>query len=115
LTLLSTTGCVSTVMDSNKIIAVKTRCFGLIIETSTTSANATPTIKLGFVSQVIQIIPTSTNAPIYAPNYVDTFDLGQGLSPFNTKISEDTGTGNVVIGTNSASTYKLGSRFQPSK
>ena len=103
-------GC-STVYDSNKITAVKTRCFGLIVETSSTSANGTPSIKLGFVSQVVQIIPTATNQ-MYAPPYVDTFDLGQSINPMDTKISEDTGTGFVASGTNIPAMKLLGARFQ---
>lgn len=92
------TGC-QTALNSNKIISVKQRCFGVVLET-TSSANQTPNVKLGFVSTVWQMIPTCTNAPIYAPLYMDTFDLGQSINPFGTDISENTGAGSVMIGTN---------------
>lgn len=94
---LGVTGC-QTALNSDKIISVKQRCFGITVETANT-ANSTPSIKLGFCSTVWQVIPTSTNS-IYAPSYVDTFNLDQGLNPFATGISENTGAGSVMIGTN---------------
>lgn len=95
---LSLTGCVQA-LRSDKIVSVKQRCFGLVLET-TSATTQTPNVKLGFCSTVWQMIPTCTNAPIYAPLYMDTFDLGQSLNPFGTDISENTGAGAVSIGTN---------------
>jgi hypothetical protein len=95
---LCLTGC-TTALQSDKIMSVKQRCFGLVVETvSTTSAS--PNVKLGFVSTVWQIIPTCTNGPIFAPQYMDTFDLGQEINPFGTSITENTGSGSVMLGTN---------------
>jgi hypothetical protein len=114
--LLALTGCV-TALKSDKIVAVKQRCFGIVVETAST-ASGPPSVKLGFVSTVVQIIPTSTNGPIYAPEYVDTFDLGQGAMPFTTSISEDTGTGQVTLGgTNGAGALRpiLGARLTTHK
>jgi hypothetical protein len=128
LTVFILAGC-TTALQSDKIISIKTRCFGVIIETSSMSANSVPTVKLGFISQVVQLIPTSTNV-LYAPNYMDTFDLGQGMSPFSTTISEDTGTGNVMLdpgtatiittnkmglATTNHAPYKLGARLRSPK
>ena len=90
-------GC-KTALDSSKIISVKQRCFGLIVETvSTTSAS--PNVKLGFCSTVWQMIPTSTNA-IFAPQYADTFDMQQSINPFATDITENTAAGSEMVGTN---------------
>ena len=94
-------GC-QTALNSDKIISVKQRCFGLVVETTSTTANA-PNIKLGFTSTVWQMIPTSTNGPVNAPKYVDTFDLEQNINPFATGISENTGSGDVMVGTNGTS------------
>src|SRR6266404_5148675 len=91
-------GCASQAIMRGNIVTVKERMFGLIVSES--PANQTPQVKLGFNSVVVQFIPTSTNGPIYAPPYADTFDLKQGLNPFGTGISENTGTGNVMTGTN---------------
>ena len=94
---VSLAGC-TTALNSDKIISVKQRCFGVVVETTSTTANA-PNVKLGFCSTVWQMIPTSTNA-LFAPDYVDTFDLHQDINPFATGISENTGSGTVMIGTN---------------
>lgn len=107
-------GCV---IPSNDIFSQKVRFLGVMIGQN--PATQVPNIYLGYGSVVIQRIPTSTNN-IYAPNYIDTFDLGvnSGNFPsFGTSISEDTGTGNFMLDTNVQSTsvspsYKLGSRLQ---
>ena len=49
-------------------------------------------VKLGWGSVVWSVIPCSTNA-VYAAPISDTFSLGQGLNPFDTKINEDLQTG----------------------
>lgn len=94
--ILLLTGCI-TALQSDKIVSIKQRVFGVVVETAN-SANGTPSVKLGFSSTVWQMIPTSTNGPVYAPKYMDVFDLKQGINPFATGIKEDTGTGDVLVG-----------------
>jgi len=91
-------GCVNQAIQRGDIVSIKERTFGITIAQS--PANQSPEIKLGFNSFVIEMIPTSTNAIVSAPRFVDTFDLKQGLNPFGTGIQEDTGAGDVMIGTN---------------
>ena len=90
-------GC-TTALRSDKIITCKERCFGLIVNTTSTADN-TPSIKFGFTSTVIQMLPTSTNQ-LYSANFADTFWMNEGLNPFATDVSENTATGNYQIGTN---------------
>ncbi len=92
------TGCTSQAIKAGDIVAIKERTFGITVSES--PASGTPQIRLGFNSLVVQFIPTCTNGTIAAPNYGDTFDLHQGLNPFGTGISENTGAGNVMTGTN---------------
>ncbi len=92
--LLALTGC-TTIYQSDKITVIKTRFFGLAV--SYNPANQLPEVKLGYGSMVYQILPTSTNQ-LYAPPYVDAFDLGQALNPFSTKIIENTAMGNTAVG-----------------
>lgn len=89
-------GC-KTALQSDKIIVLKQRCFGVVVETSSTTANGTPTIKLGSISTVWQMVPTSTNT-LYAPRYMDTYDLSQSVNPFDTSIRENSGFGDVMVG-----------------
>ncbi len=95
LALLSLTGC-QTALNSDKIVSVKVRTFGLTVGQN--PINQTPEIKLGFSSVVYQMIPTSTNGIVYAPKYADSFELKQGINPFATGIDETTGTGDVYLG-----------------
>ena len=88
--LATLTGC-TTALDSTKIISVSQRCFGVTVET-VSSTSATPNIKLGFCSTVWHMTPTSTNH-IYAPDTMDTFSMSQSINPFATDISENTGSG----------------------
>lgn len=104
-------GC-TTALQSDKIVTVKQRCFGLCLETVSTTS-ATPNVKLGFSSTVWQMIPTCTNH-IYAPDYMDTFAMSQSINPFATDISENTGTGPVMIGTNGQASALLFPRPPPS-
>lgn len=91
------TGC-TTIIKSDKIVSIKQRTFGVAIGAD--PVNQTPTIKLGLVTTVWQMIPTSTNGTVYAPRYFDTFQLGQSGNPFRTDVSENTGTGDVAVYTN---------------
>ena len=95
-------GC-TTALNSNKIISVKVRTFGVSIGEN--PVNQTPEIKLGFSSIVYQMIPTSTNA-VFAPKYADSYSLSHSANPFVTDIDETTGTGDVQVndGTNVIST-----------
>ena len=94
-------GCV-TAIKSDKIVSVKTRVFGISVGTN--PINQVPEIKLGLVTTVYQMVPTSTNGTLNAPRYFDTFSIGQGVNPFSTQIIENTGTGDVAIGTNATGT-----------
>jgi len=49
-------------------------------------------VKLGWGSDVFAVIPVHTNK-IYASPILDTFDLGQTVSPFSTRIVEDLSAG----------------------
>lgn len=49
-------------------------------------------VKIGWGSAVWSVIPCATNT-MYAAPVSDTFSLGQGLNPFDTKINEDLQTG----------------------
>lgn len=91
-------GCTSILTNNKQVVAVKTRFFGLMVGASATTQ--TPEVKLGWGSITYLMAPTSTNGPISAPRYFDTFDLGQGLNPFNTSILDNTGLGDVQISTN---------------
>lgn len=97
LLLAGTAGC-ATALQSDKIITVKQRCFGIVVETVSTTTSS-PDVKLGFCSTVWEMVPTGTNR-LYAPDYMDTFAMSQSLNPFATDITENTGTGMVSIGTN---------------
>lgn len=94
------TGCV-TAIKSDKIITVKERLFGISVGQS--PATQTPEVRLGFGSIVYMMIPTSTNV-INTPRFADTFNIDQGLNPFGFKVIENTGAGDVAIGTNATST-----------
>lgn len=128
--MLLMSGCSTAYYKSGNLIAVKQRFVGLSLAQNPTTQMYQ--LYFGYGSTIYQMIPTSTNH-IYAPNYLDTFDLGVGSSwttPFNTTISEDTGTGDDVVFTGKLPTivntnkilvspkasdldgYRLGSRFQ---
>src|ERR1035441_5249725 len=100
------TGC-GTIYNSDKITVVKTHCFGLMVETSATSGNGTPSVKLGFISQVVQIIPTATNT-LYAAPMVDIFNIDTTGNPLDVSINEDSGFGKFSYTTNTATTYQIG-------
>ena len=94
---LGSMGC-TTIIKSDKILSVKQRTFGISVGASPTTQ--TPEIKLGLITTVWQMIPTSTNGPLFAPRFFDTFKIGQGVNPFATEIMENTGSGDVAVGTN---------------
>lgn len=99
-TVLWLTGC-TTAIKSDKIVAIKQRSFGIVVGQSPTTQS--PEVHLGFVSTVFQMIPTSTNGPISAPKYADTFAIDQGLNPFGFAVKENVGAGDVRISTNATS------------
>ena len=94
---LGSMGC-TTIIKSDKILSVKQRTFGISVGASPTTQ--TPEIKLGLITTVWQMIPTSTNGAIYAPRFFDTFEIGQSANPFSTQVRENTGSGDVSVGTN---------------
>lgn len=94
---LGCSGC-TTALQSDKIISVSQRCIGLTVETVSTTSS-TPNVKFGFCSTVWHMTPTSTNH-IFAPDTMDTFSMSQSINPFATDISENTGSGTVMLGTN---------------
>lgn len=100
LTLAALTGCAGPAYRSDKITSIKTRTFGIQIEESPTTQ--TPAIRLGLVTTVIQLIPTSTNSTIYAPKFFDTFQIDQTGNPFRFGVTENTGSGDVMIRTNAS-------------
>jgi hypothetical protein len=95
--LVGMAGC-TTALKSDKIVSVKQRTFGIQIGAS--PSTQTPEIKLGLVTTVFQLIPTTTNGPIYSPKFFDTFEIGQSANPFNTSVRENTGSGDVQVTTN---------------
>lgn len=90
-------GC-KTAYQSDKITTVTTRTFGISVTTSSLTANNMPDIKLGFNTTVFQLVPTSTNGPVYTARTMNTIDVKQGLNPFGTGISEKIGTGDIKLG-----------------
>ena len=86
------TGC-TTALKSDKIVTVKQRVFGVVVETSS-STSGTPNVKLGLVSTVFHMVPTSTNQLFAAP-YVDSYELQHTANPFALGVSEDASFGNV--------------------
>lgn len=93
-------GC-KTAYQSDKITVIRQRVLGIVVETAATeSATPTPNIKFGWCSTEFMLIPTSTNGNIATPNYVATFDSQTGASPFSSHIIENSGSGNVMLGTN---------------
>ena len=95
---LLASGC-STALKSNKIITVKERVFGLVFEQS--DQTQTPRVKIGFSTTVFQMVPTSTNGPINAPRYFDTFQVDASGNPFKFGVTENSGFGDVAVTTNS--------------
>lgn len=95
--MLVMTGCV-TALKSDKIVSIKQRVFGISIGASATTE--TPEIKLGLISTVYQMIPTSTNSQVYAPRYFDTLQMDSTSNPFHAGWIENTGAGDVQVSTN---------------
>ena len=101
------TGCTSIVNDpQGKVVSVTTRVFGVDISMTDTTTQ-TPSVKIGFVSQNVTLEPTSTNGPIYSPNFANTFgDTSTSLLDWG--IDESLASGNYETlspgGTNSAAT-----------
>lgn len=93
-------GC-TTAIKSGYIISAKERFFGIMVAEG---ANQVPEVKMGFGSVVYMMIPTSTNGQVYVPKFADTFSIDQGLNPFGFEVRENTGAGDVSIGTNATST-----------
>lgn len=97
--LLALTGC-SSITTHGYITSITTRTIGFRV-TATSSTTGTPEVDFGFMSSVIVMEPTSTNGPIFAPNYANTFDFTQ-QSALNLGIAEGVVSGNyqTTDGTN---------------
>jgi hypothetical protein len=94
-------GCTTAIQHGN-IISVKQRVFGLCVGTD--AVNNTPKVQFGLTTTVVQFIPTSTNSTIAAPRFFDTFEIDSTGNPFKTGVRENTGAGDVAIGTNATGT-----------
>jgi hypothetical protein len=101
------TGCVERIMNTpeGKIVSITQRGIGFVIDQSPTTES--PEVKFGFFSSAVVIEPTSTNAPIYSPNFANTFDFSQA-GALQLGIGENFSSGNYATyqagGTNSAPT-----------
>jgi hypothetical protein len=90
-------GCVAAIKQGD-IISVKTRTVGLKFGQS--PSTQTPEMEFGLITTVVQFVPTSTNGPIFAPKYFDTFAIDSTWNPLKTGILENSGFGDVSIMTN---------------
>lgn len=89
-------GCTSA-LNSGHIVSVTERGFGIDIVTTST-ANGTPQIKLGFFSSAVVLEPTVTNATLTAPNFANTFAIDQTASPFAFGVNETIASGSYQTG-----------------
>lgn len=80
-------------INPHDIGSIKTRVAGLNI------AYQGVGIQFGFISSVIQKVPTSTNQ-MYAPRHFENFNMDSTANPFNTSIIENSGFGDVQVYTN---------------
>ena len=92
--LLLGSGCVSQAIKQGDTVTISERMFGIWVAQSV--QNQSPEVKLGFGSSVVQITPTSTNGPIYAPKYATTFSIQQSAVPFATGIDETVASGDTA-------------------
>lgn len=72
------TGCVSAIKavgDSKAIVSVTETTLGLRLAEAT--QNQTPEFDFGYHRTTVVLEPASTNGPIYAPNYANTFSFDQ--------------------------------------
>jgi hypothetical protein len=88
-------GCTSAI-TSGHVVSVTERGFGIIVAQST--AQETPEVKLGFFSSAVVLEPTVTNANLTAPNFANTFALGQSINPFAFDVNETIASGNYQTG-----------------
>lgn len=95
ITSLAFTGCTSVLnCPTGKVFSISEHVIGLEVA-SASSTTMTPTIRFGFTSTTIVVIPTSTNGPTFVPDFADTFD-NSDTSPFSVNISENLGSGHVA-------------------
>jgi hypothetical protein len=121
LTLGLATGCTSfvTATGQNKVIMTESSTvFGINIQAAS-SANATPAVQLGLVRQTIQFLPFSlttnsngTTNHIQVPDYVATYDIKQGITPFSFNGYESFASGLVStyepgVGTTSSNGFAI--------
>lgn len=93
--LISTTGCISAIKHGD-IVSITERGFGVEVSAAS-STTQTPTVRAGFFSTTVQIIPTSTNG-ISSPNFANTIAIGQTAVPFGLDVAESTASGNYQTG-----------------
>lgn len=86
------TGCAKVAYNSDKGTMIHERVFG--VDISSSSTDSPMKVRLGYVSSVFAIVPTSTNQ-LYAAPMLDTFDNSTGWL-VNSKMSERVGTGIAV-------------------
>lgn len=75
------------------VLSIKTRVAGLNVSYQGTG------IQFGFISSVIQKVPTGTNQ-LYSARHFENFTMDQSANPFNTSIVENSGFGDVQVWTN---------------
>ena len=87
-------GCASNPCVVGHVVSGTDRGFGSAMTSSTTSANGSPTIRLGFFSSTVIIEPVLTNAVASVPGIANTFALDQATSPFLFGVDETFASGN---------------------
>ncbi|MDB6018437.1 MAG: hypothetical protein JWR19_2926 [Pedosphaera sp.] len=96
------TGCASEAIKAGDIISITQRTFG--IKVGQAPANGSPEVTLGLIATTVQFTPTSTNGPVFAPNYANTFKIGQSAVPFSFDVDETIASGNIQTGAGSNTT-----------
>ena len=91
-----TGGCSIAAIKQGDVVMIKERIVGIRV-VSTSTQTQTPEVDFGLSSTVMAFIPTSTNA-LHIPRVMDTFDLHNTAVPFDVGISENLGTGDVLVG-----------------
>jgi hypothetical protein len=86
-------GCTSIInTPTGKILSVTERGIGFKV-TAQSTATQTPEVVFGFFSSAVVLLPTSTNAPTYSPNFANTFDFAQS-GALSLGIGENIASGN---------------------
>ena len=109
--LLALTGCVSAIKavgDAKAIVSVTETMLGFRLAQST--QNQTPEFDFGYHRATVVLEPASTNGPIYAPNYANTFSFDQATT-LSFALDESVASGNYQTaspgGTNTISSQPI--------